>query len=297
MEFRLVYKGRLPAKGRGGGASRNAEKQNGNPGRILQEGFSYQMAGSSVKFGPMSSKLFSPLPWTDDYPDSQEWADELETLLEFCDSQGKLARFLPKLTIPRNKQRDATLSELRVALFLHRSGFPIAAWEPPGNNGKEGEYSVRTPEEGIVFTEVKSRGWESELTQEELDSGRTKLPKYLDNDRASFANWKGMRDCISAAYSKFTPSEPNLLVIADNFFVSLARKADWQIDVALFATHDRYGEEPGYFATAAYQNLGAVAVFAAEVSDFPVEYRFQIFQNPFALVETAIPPSLASLRA
>src|ERR1035437_587065 len=253
-----------------------------------------KMAGSPVKLGSRAGGLFSPVPWTDDYPASQEWADELETLLEFCDSQGQLARFLPKLRIPRNKQRDATLSELRVALFLHRSGFPIAAWEPPGNNRKEGEYSVRTPEEGIVFTEVKSRGWESELTQEEHDSGRTKLPKYLDNDRASYANWEGMRDCISAAYSKFIPSEPNLLVIADNFFVSLARKADWQIDVALFATHDRYGEEPGYFATAAYQNLGAVAVFAAEVSDFPVEYRFQIFQNPCALVETAIPPSLAS---
>jgi hypothetical protein len=256
-----------------------------------------KMAGSPVKLGSRAGGLFSPVPWTDDYPASQEWADELETLLEFCDSQGQLARFLPKLRIPRNKQREATLSELRVALFLHRSGFPIAAWEPPGNNGKEGEYSVRTPEEGIVFTEVKSRGWESELTQEERLAGRTKQPKHIEDDGGKYANWKGMRDCISDAYSKFTPSEPNLLVIADDFFVSLARKADWQIDVALFATHDRYGEEPGYFATAAYQNLGAIAVFAAEVSDFPVEYRFQIFQNPYALTETAIPPSLASLRA
>ncbi len=263
----------------------------------MQEGFSYQMAGSPVKLGSRAGGLFSLVPWTDDYPASQEWADELETLLDFCDSRGQLHRFLNRIGTPRNKQSYAALSELRVALFLHRSGFPIMAWEPPGNNGKVGEYSVMTPEGYAVFTEVKSRGWESELTQEELDSGRTKLPKYLDNDRASYANWKGMRDCISAAYSKFTPSEPNLLVIADNFFVSLARKDTWQINVALFATHDRYGEEPGYFATAAHQNLGAVAVFAAEVSDFSVEYRFQIFQNPCALVETAIPPSLASLRA
>ena len=267
------------------------------PGRILQEGFLYQMAGSPVKLGSRAGGLFSPVPWTDDYPASQEWADELETLLEFCDSQGQLARFLPKLRIPRNKQRDATLSELRVALFLHRSGFPIAAWEPPGNNRKEGEYSVRTPEEGIVFTEVKSRGWESELTQEERLAGRTKQPKYIEDDGGAYANWKGMRDCISDAYSKFTPSGPNLLVIADDFFVSLARTASWQIRVALFATHARYGEEPGYFATAAYQNLGAIAVFAVEGSDFSLEYKFQIFQNPHALTETAIPPSLASLCA
>jgi len=267
------------------------------PSRILLEGFSYQMAMSKVQLGPIANRLFSPVPWTDDYPASQEWADELETLLEFCDSHGQLRRFLPKLRIPRNKQRDATLSELRVALFLHRSGFPIAAWEPPGNNNKEGEYSVRAPEGGIVFTEVKSRGWESEITQVERLAGRTKQAKYKEDDPAAYANWKGMRDCISDAYSKFTPGGPNLLVIADNFFVSLARTAPWQINVALFATHDRYGEERGYFATAAYQNLGAVAVFAAEVSEILVECRFQIFQNPYALTETAIPPSLASLCA
>jgi hypothetical protein len=255
------------------------------------------MASSPVKLGPMASRLFSPVPWTDDYPASQEWDDELEILLEFCDSQGQLARFLPKLRIPRNRQRDATLSELRVALFLHSGGFPIMAWEPPGNNGKVGEYSVMTPEGRAVFTEVKSRGWESELTQEERDSGRVKLPKYLDNDRASYANWKGVRDCISAAYSKFTSSESNLLVIADDFFVNLLRTSRWQIDVALFTKFDVYGGEIGYFATETFRNLGAVAVFAAEVSDFPVEYRFQIFQNPYALVEAAIPPSLASLCA
>ena len=53
------------------------------------------MSRSPVKLGPIASRLFSPVPWTDDYPASQEWADELETLLEFCDSHGQLARSFP----------------------------------------------------------------------------------------------------------------------------------------------------------------------------------------------------------
>jgi hypothetical protein len=254
------------------------------------------MAGSPVKLGPRASALFSPLPWTDDYPASQEWADELEALLAFSESQGQHNRFLPKLRTPRNKQRDAALSELRVAFFLNHSGFSIAAWDPPGNDGNVGEYSISTPEGSTVFTEVKSRCWESELSQEERLAGRTKLPKYLESDPAAYANWKGVRDCISEAYSKFTPNEPNLLVIADNFFVSLARTAPWQINVALFATHGTYGGEVGYFTRATYQNLGAIALFAAEVLDSAVEYGFQVFPNPHALVQTTIPSALASLR-
>jgi hypothetical protein len=252
------------------------------------------MVGLQVRLGPRASKLFSPLPWTDDYPASQEWADELDALLAFAESQGQLARFLPKLRTPRNRQRDDALSELRIAHFLHGCGILIAAWEPPGNNGKVGEYSLSMPEGCTIFTEVKSRGWRSELSQEERLAGRAKRPKYIEDDGGAYANWKGMRDCIADAYSKFTPNEPNLLVIADDFFVSLARTGSWQIDVALFATDERYGETRGCFATAAYQNLGAIAVFAAEVSGSSVGYTFQVFRNPYALAQTAIPSSLAS---
>jgi hypothetical protein len=85
-----------------------------------------------VKLGPLASNCFSPPRWTDEYPSSKKWSDELERLLAFADSQGQLQKFLPRLHTPRPNQRDEALSELRIAFFLHRNGFPIVVWEPSG---------------------------------------------------------------------------------------------------------------------------------------------------------------------
>jgi hypothetical protein len=187
------------------------------------------------------------------------------------------------------------LNELRIAYFLHGSGFPVVAWEPPGQGGKVGECSIRAPEGSTVFTEVKSPGWESELAQAERLAGRTKLPKYIDGDGGPYANWKGMRDCIRRAYGKFTPNEPNLLVIADDFFVNLT-VAQLPIDVALYDSHTGYGGEAGYFTSAAYQNIGGVAVFAATAERASIGYRFQVFENRFASLQAKLPSSLLRLR-
>lgn len=254
------------------------------------------MVGPGVKLGSIASKLFSPPRWRDYYPSSQAWADELELLLQFATSHNQIGNFLPRLNTPRKNQRDETLNELRVAFFLDRSGFPVVAWEPPGQGGKVGEYSIRTLEGCAVFTEVKSRGWESELTQAERLAGRTKLPKYVDGDGGPFANWKGIRDCIRDWYCKFRQNEPNLLVIADDFFVNLT-VAQEPIDVALYDKHTGYGGEAGYFTSAAYQNIGGVAVFAAAVERASVGYRFQVFENPFASPQARLPSSLLRLRA
>jgi hypothetical protein len=85
------------------------------------------------------------------------------------------------------------------------------------------------------------------LTQAESLAGRTKLPKYIDSDGGAYANWKGVRDCIAAAYEKFTDHEPNLLVIADDFFVSLIH-SELQIRIALYINETVYGGEAGHFA-------------------------------------------------
>ena len=68
----------------------------------------------SRNFGPLASSLLSPLPWKDDYPSSQEWADELERLLSFADSQGQLKAFIPRIGTELANQRDEALNELRV---------------------------------------------------------------------------------------------------------------------------------------------------------------------------------------
>jgi len=252
-----------------------------------------------IGLGPLTSNLLYPFPWKDDYPAWQEWADELERLLSFADSQGQMPAFLPRLKTDRRNQRDEALNELRVAFFLHRNGFPIVVWEPAGLRGKVGEYSVRVPEGITVFTEVKSPGWESELDSAERLAGRTKLPKYIDGDGGAFANWEGIRKCIASSktYPKFSPTQPNLLVIADDFFVSL-HDSEWQTQIALYFDRSSYGSETGYFSSSEYANLGGVGVFGAfvEAGKIRVDYRFRVYNNPFALTQTRLPESILALR-
>jgi hypothetical protein len=253
---------------------------------------------TNLEFGPLTSKLLLPFPWKDGFPSWQDWADELEQLLSFADAQGRIDDFLSRLRTERHTQRDAALNELRVALFFDRSGFPILKWDPPGLAGRVGEFSIVAREGCAVFSEVKSRGWESELSEAERLAGRTKLPKYLDGEGGAFANWEKMRECIASpkTYPKFASTQPNLLVIADNLFVGLL-DAESQIEIALYDKRGKYGGEIGYFASPIYSNLGGVAAFAAESRANGVEYHIKVYGNPYALSETNLPHSVLSLCA
>jgi hypothetical protein len=254
----------------------------------------------NLRLGPLTKSLFYPFPWPDKFPVCQAWADEFERILSFADIQGQLQAFLPRINTDRSNQRDEALNELRVAFYLHRNGFSIVSWEPLGLNGKRGEYSVRVPEEVNVFTEVKSPGWESELGAEERLTGRTKLPKHLDGEGGAFANWEGIRKCIASpkTYPKFSLLQPNLLVIADDFFVSL-HNTELQTEIALYSDRSSYGNERGYFSSSAYAALGGIGVFGAflELGKMGVEYRFHVYKNPFALSQTKLPASILTLRA
>ena len=44
-------------------------------------------------------------------------------------------------------------------------------WEPPGLNGKFGEFNISTLEQKSVFVEVKNPGWEAELSVAEGQAG------------------------------------------------------------------------------------------------------------------------------
>ncbi|MGB8801409.1 MAG: hypothetical protein WCC97_12030 [Candidatus Acidiferrales bacterium] len=251
-----------------------------------------------TRFGTLTSTLLFPLPWKDDYPSCQEWADELECLLTFADSQGQRTAFLPRIKTNRANQRDEALNELRVAMPLQSNGFPIVAWSPAGLGAMVGEYLVRAPEPVNVFVEVKSPGWESELSHAERLAGRAQLPKHLDGEGGAFANWDGIRKCIksSKTYAKFSTAQPNLLVIADDFFVSLS-DTETQIDIGLYSDRSGYGNETGYFTSPAYRNLGGAAVFGAFVGGKGmVEYKFRVYENRYAASDTKLPKSILALR-
>jgi hypothetical protein len=100
-------------------------------------------------------------------------------------------------------------------------------------------------------------------------------------------------------YPKFAPTQPNLLIIADDLKVPLQESLD-HVEIALYADHERYGEK-GYFSSTAFENLGGLGVFRAlslAFSAIPsVEYEFKLFDNPFALPSTKLPDSLLKLKS
>lgn len=248
-------------------------------------------------FGPVARRLLAPARWTDAFPAFPEWAQELDELLLFADSQGQLSRFVPKLE-SKNTQRDEALDELRVAYLLHHTGFPIVQWDPPGLNGKVGEYLIGTPKHQNVFVEVKSPGWEGELTPAEIQAGRAKQEKYQRGEGGAFGNWDSVQRCIASrrTYPKFTGTQPNLLIIADDLQVSLHDSLN-HVEIALYNTHPGYGTS-GYFNTAQFENLGGVGVFRAllALGGPGVQYEFKLFDNPFALPRTKLPDSLLKLK-
>ncbi len=244
-------------------------------------------------FGPIARRLICPDRWKDEYPAWPEYAKELDALLAFADERGRVAHFKPRLE-SKKAQRDEALDELRVAYWLNHKGFPISQWEPPGLNGKIGEYLIRAKDQTNIFVEVKSPGWEGELSDDERKAGRAQQPKYTGLEGGAVGNWIPVQKCIERAYPKFDPAQPNLLVVADDLHFGLYDCLD-HVELALYNTHKGYGMV-GYFTSPAFANLGGVGVFRTIIGDRGVEYQFRAFDNPFALPTARLPGSILKLQ-
>jgi hypothetical protein len=238
-----------------------------------------------------SERLLREAGWKgqDAYPSDTMWYAELEGLLAFVQAHNRLASFWPRLTSTRTQERDDALQEIRVARFLTSNGFPIAQWEPLGNRNFIGEFSVQAPRSAPVCVEIKSPGWDGELTPAERDSGRAKQEKYLDLEGRAVGPAQKIRMSVRKAYPKFHPSQPNLLVIADDLFVALTDWGALPVQQALFHTSTVLEGEQGYFVTPRFENLGGVAVFKAEMSGKGLHYEFVLYPNPLVRRETSLP--------
>jgi hypothetical protein len=150
----------------------------------------------AMRLGPVARKLIDPCAWKDGYPGPPAYVRELDALLHFANQNGYLRRFVPNLEA-RDRQRDRFLNELRLAYFFRSLGFDITEWDPPGANGKTGEFNLAVPDKPSVFVEVKSRGWESELSDLQLKTGLAKLSKYEVWRGGAVGNWKAVHECIS----------------------------------------------------------------------------------------------------
>ena len=181
-------------------------------------------ANKFISQHPLLSKIAEGSRWLgkDEFPSNEISRDRVVVWLEYINSKGQFDRFLPRLKdVP--EKREETFAEIKPAYFIEKNaGYPITTWEPSGNNGKLGEFSFMF--EGMeVFCEVKSPGWEREIVESEGPSSpRLKKPKYLPGDHGWFDNSGYVHDTILKAYPKFPTNQPTLLILVDDFKVSLS---------------------------------------------------------------------------
>ena len=228
--------------------------------------------GCIVHLGQLSASIYDGAPWAGDgYPSHQMFADELELLLSFAESEGVLAMYRKELR-GRASQRDSALEELRVANVLHDRGFGVTKWRPVGQAPKEGEFLVRGSDGVDIFVEVKSPGWEMELTEEERLAGRLMQPKYM-NTEAFFGNsGAGVRFAVAKAHSKFHPDPANLLVVADDMKFPLGVESS-------FWARDSLYWEGGKFTDSRYENLGGVGFVVKQQQNGRAWAEMKLFLN------------------
>lgn len=217
------------------------------------------------------------------------WAGEYEAWLRFIDSQGMLPLYLPRLQGP-NERRDEALAEIGVAYFLATKCLRIFEWEPPGAGGKKGDFLVGFDRRQPIFVEVKSPGWEAEIIKVEgQHSPRLMRPKYIHAE-ARFTNPVApVRHAVKKAYPKMPSDMPTILVIHDDLMVQLLDWGEDPVDIALYRPRvDGYttGDlaEDGPFADNRFERLAAVGVLNVVPRSQGTEYRFALFDNPYALV-------------
>jgi hypothetical protein len=240
----------------------------------------------------LAERLLRDARWAglDSYPATAEFRVELGKLLAFLQGHNRLEAFWPRLTSPRPQERDDALQEIRVGRFLTLNGFPVVQWEPPGKGNFIGEFSVQALPSEPVFVEIKSPGWEGQLSQEQRDAGRAKQEKYQGLEGGADDPWRGIRMSVKKAYPKFLSTQPNLLVIADDRFMPLATWGRLAAEQALLMKNPALDNEAGYFTTTMFENLGGVALFKAEDEVLEgLQYTLSLYPNPMALGRTALP--------
>jgi hypothetical protein len=146
---------------------------------------------------------------------------------------------------------------------------------------------VTGPSGVSTFVEVKSPGWEGELSDEEIMSGRKNQPKHLYCEARAVGPWERVKFEVDKAYKKFTPANPNLLVVADDLFVSLAYGTDLQMAMALYEKRTN-----GCFSDSKYANLGAVGAFWTVNNGREIWYEMKLYVNLHALKSSAIPEDM-----
>jgi hypothetical protein len=206
----------------------------------------------------------------DEFPAHQRVADELERLLRFADDIGCFEPMLSRLR-GNVRERSAVLGELLGAFYLHRRGFEILGRDPSGQKGKIGDWSASFRGGPPLFVEVKAPDWEAELSEIERQHGRKTLGKYVDLEARSVAPFDVLMDVIGRnAAPKLLPDTPNLIVTADNLFVSI---------VGMPHLESRFRE---WLARPEFRSVGGILFLRHSESLDPDRVMIRFEENSFA---------------
>ena len=207
---------------------------------------------------------------------------EINKWLLFLKNKNQLNRYLPRLTKVTKAMREETLAEISSAYILEiLLGYTIVNWEEKTVGDKDVDFVIK---DGIdrIYCEVKSPGWESQLTKKELkkgDQGRRGKPKYLPHEVRFFAHWTSIRYAIKKAYPKFLPNYKNLIIINDDLWVSILDfPTNTPIDIALYEEAGQYNNEKGYFANGDYENIGGILFLDINPTS-KRKYKIKFFPN------------------
>ena len=223
------------------------------------------------------------------------WKNEIEKWLLYINNKGELNRFLSRLTKMDSRKINEVLAEISSAYLLNNElNFVVTGWEVPTKNNKNVDFVIKGKSDEI-FCEVKSPGWEGELSKKELMGGRKDQPKYKHLGWRSFAHWKNIRYAIKKAYPKFLSNCKNLLIIQDDLFVSILDfPTDTQIEIALFEEQAVYNNEKGVFVGNDYENVGGVLLININPTSRNKVYKYKFFANPNALKPYNLNDNVAS---
>ena len=108
----------------------------------------------------------------------------------------------------------------RAAFFFRRNGFDITDWGPEAVAGRPGDLEVRWRASEPIFLEVKGPGWESELTDEEIQAGRQHAPKYINAQARAVGPISRVLYAVDKAIPKLDVARCNLVVVVDDLFLS-----------------------------------------------------------------------------
>jgi hypothetical protein len=192
-------------------------------------------SAGALRLGPVARKLINPDRWTGGYPGPPAYVRELDALLHFAYQNGYLERFIPNLE-SKDRQRDKALNELRLAYLFKSLGFEISEWDPPGANGKIGEFLLSSPGDPSIFVEIKSRGWESELTPAQRDAGLAKRRSCVLAKRST--KWQRRLALSSSKWTRRPNGSPRCF----------ERWNGWLIAVGLSLPNSRFRSSSIFFA-------------------------------------------------